>query len=256
MNLTVNGLNLSDNANYLVEEVQYKNPPERRTFSAGISRRPGDKLTGQEWGSKTIKINGIIFGSSYSDLMSRIDTFQQTIAPQSVSITVDNGRSYTGTLKSLNIPNQFYNLSMIRYTADFYCVDPFAYAPTLTVSGNTISGTLTYSGAMTISGSVFAEPTITINPIGGLAGDSGINVLSIANTTTGENVTVSGTINYVSDLIFDYSNYQITNSGVLSDFQGIFSRWEPGLNRYEITVTSGTRSAYSWSIRYSPRYYQ
>lgn len=256
MNLTVNGLNLSDNENYLVEEVDYKHPADRRVYSAGISRRPGDKLTGQEWGTKSIKVKGRIFGSSYSDLMSRIDTFQQTVAPQSISITVDSGRSYTGTLKSLDIPNQFYNLSMISYTADFLCLDPFAYGTLLTVSGSTVSGTVTLSGSLTISGTVFAEPVLTINPTGALAGNSGIVALTVTNTNAGETVTVSGTINYTSDLVIDYSNYQITNSGVANDFQGIFSRFEPGVNNFTITVVSGVRQGYNFKWAYQPRFYQ
>jgi hypothetical protein len=256
MNFTVNGLNLSDGINYLIEEADYRGTPDRRTYSSGISRRPGDKLTGQEWGTKKIKIKGRVWDTNYSNLLTRVDTLQKTIAPQSSTITVDTGRSYIGTLTQLQIPNQFYNMSMIQYDAEFLCLDPFSYGSQLTVSGMVVSGTLTYSGTLTISGSVFAEPVLTLNPTGSTEGNSGLKSISIANTTAGENLTVSGMINYTADLQVDYSAYQVTNSGVLSDFQGIYSRFEPGANNFEITVVSGTRQGYLWKFSYSPRYYQ
>lgn len=256
MAITINSLDVSDNVNYLVESVRYKSNPSRALTNLSISRRPGDKLVANEWGSKEIEISGRIFGSSYSDLLTKVDTFQQTVNPASVAISIDNGRSYTGSIKSLEIPEQFYNQTMVKYQANFLCVDPFAYGAQLSVSGTTVSGTTTETINLTISGSVFAEPTLQINPTGALTGDSGIRQIKVTHVTSGETMTISGNLNYTASDIIDYDNFSVTISGVDSDYSGIFSRFEPGANQVTITILSGVTNGYLWKFAYQPRYYQ
>jgi hypothetical protein len=256
MNININGLDVSDNINYLVESFDYRSPAERHVYTQATARHPGDKVVGLEWSNKTIKMAGRIFGNTPDDLNTALDTFELTLGAPQLTITVDSARSYTGVLSKLEIPNQFYNLSMLQYSAEFLCVDPFAYGSLLSVSGTTVSGTLTYSGSMTVSGTVFAEPTLTLNPTGALAGNSGLQGVTITHVPSGETITVSGVINYLSPLAINYSSFMITNSGVLNDFTGIFSRFEPGVNQFTITVISGTRQGYLWKWQYSPRYLQ
>lgn len=256
MTVRVNGLDITDKTNYLVESIQSKNAPKRIVVSKGVSTRPGDKLIATEWGSKEIKIKGRVFGENPSDLIVNVDTLQQNFAVQSLALQVDSGRTYTATLTNLSIPTQYYNMTMVEYEATFLCPDPFSYGPILTVSGTTTSGILTYSGMLTISGSVFAEPLLQINPVGALAGDSGIKALRFTHMPTGESVTVSGIINYQSDLLLDFKNFLVTNSGVASDYTGIFSRFEPGFVDFTITTISGAPQGYNWKWSYQPRYYQ
>ena len=254
--ITINGLQIDDNINYLVEEIDYKNMPIRNIQIEAISTRPGNKMVAYEWAEKEITIKGRVFGQTYQDLNSLIDTLQKNFAVPFVDISIDTGKSFTGALSELTIPNQFYTLSMAQYEAKFICADPFAYGNMVTISGTTVSGTVTCSGVLTISGSAFAEPLLTLRPIGALAGNSGIQAIQIYNSSTGELVTVSGTFPYGSDITIDYANFAVTISGISSDFNGIFSRFEPGNVNYEITVTSGTRNAYQWKWSYRPRYYQ
>lgn len=252
---TVNGLNISDNVNYISTEITYRDMPDRDMQTANISRRPGIKLLNAEWTKKEITIKGHVFSTTASGLRGLVDIMQQNFAVKSLALAVDTDRSYVATLNSLKVPNQFYNVTYVPYEASFLCADPFSYGSQLTVSGTTISGTLTYSGTITISGTVFAEPTLTINPTGANAGNSGITQLQITYTSAGETVTISGTINYLSNISLNYANFTVTNSGVNSDFSGIFSRWEPGVSEFTITV-GGVRQGYNWMISYQPRYYE
>lgn len=254
--ITVNGLNITDNTNYIVEELTYRTMPSRNLVIEPISTRPGNKLIAYEWGAKEIYFKGRVFGTTPAEHQSNLDTLQKNFSIPFVSISIDEGRSYTATLSELSIPTQFYTLSMSEYEATFVCVDPFAYGSMLSVSGTVVSGTLTYSGSVTISGTHFAEPMLTIRPTGANAGNSGINALQIYHSPSGELLTVSGTINYNADLSIDYSNFYVTNSGEQSDYSGIFSRFEPGVVPFEITVTSGVRQGYNWTINYQPRYFQ
>lgn len=231
--------------------------PKRDVISEPISTRPGDKLLAAQWSNKEIQIKGRIFGTSVANLQANVDTLQQNFAVQSLALSIDTGRTYTATLTDLQIPTQFFNMTMAEYTANFLCIDPFSYGSQLTASGTVVSGTQTYSGTLTISGTVFAEPLLVLNPTGAPAGDSGMRVIQIYDATTGETMTISGSlINYTSPLSVDYKNFYFTNSGVQSDYTGIFSRFDVGTVNYTITVTSGVKQGYNYTWSYTPRYYQ
>ena len=254
--VSVNGLNISDNVSYITEEVTFRSMPTRNIETQDISRMPGLKILNSEWTSKEIEIKGYVFGTSASGLRGLVDNLQQNFAVKSLALMVDSDRTYTATMETLEIPNQFYNNTYVPYTAKFLAADPFAYASQITASGTVISGTLTYSGTITISGTVFASPLLYLYPTGAPAGDSGIKQLQVGYTPKGETVTISGTINYTSAVSIDYGNFQVTNSGIASDFTGIFSRWEPGVTNFTITVASGVRQGYNWVFAYQPRYYE
>lgn len=254
--VTVNGLNISDNTSYLVEELDSRSPADRTINTQGISTRPGDKLLATEWNNKTIKIKGRVFGTTAALLKTNVDTLEQNFAVASLALQIDSDRTYTCTLTKLQIPSQFFNLTMVEYNAEFLAVDPFAYSSQLTASGTVVSGTVTFSGTLTVSGTVFAEPTLTINFKGANAGNSGAQQLRITHVPSGETMTISGTLNYLSDNSVDYKNFIVTLSGVSSDYSGIFSRWEPGSSAYTIAVISGTRQGFNYKWSYQPRYYQ
>ncbi len=254
--ISVNGLQIDDNVSYIVEELTFRSMPKRNFQVVPISRRPGDKLTAAEWESKTINVKGRVFSTTVSGLRNAVDTLQQNFAVKGLAFNIDSDRTYTASLQKMDIPTQFYNLTMVQYDADFFCVNPFAYGSLLTASGTVVSGTITYSGTVTISGTVFAEPTLTINPIGSGAGNSNILQFQFGYSPTGEIVTVSGIINYKSDLVANYANFTITNSGVTSDYSGIFSRWEPGVTGFTLSTISGSHLGYNWKITYSPKYYE
>ena len=254
--ITVNGLNITDNLNYLVEEVTYKSTPVRNILSVDISRRPGMKLTATEWSNKEINIKGRVFSTTVSGLLGLVDTLQQNFAVQSLALSIDTNRTYTATLESMDIPTQFYNNTMVQYDAKFLCVDPFAYANQITASGTVVSGTVTLSGAITISGSVFSMPQLSIYPKGANSGNSGIKAVTVTYVPTSETMTVSGTFNYSSPVTIDYFNFLVTNSGIASDYTGIFSRWDVGVDNFTITVSSGVKQAFNYVFSYQPRYFQ
>jgi len=253
--ISANGISLEDGNNYLVEEVSFRSVPNRQVLSVPISRRPGDKLTGVEWGNKEIEIKGRIFSTTTSGLRGAIDNLQLNLAVQSLALSIDTDRQYTATLESLDIPTQFYNQTMAEFDAKFLTVDPFSYSSQITASGTVISGTVTYSGSITISGTVFAEPLLTLTPTGANVGNSGIKTFLITHVPSSETMTVSGTISYNSPISIDYNNFLVTNSGIQSDYTGIFSRFEPGLVNYTITVSSGVRQGFNWKFAYQPRFY-
>jgi len=254
--ITVNSLNINDATNYTVTEVTYRHTAARDVQTAGISRNPGDKLVATEWKNKEITIKGYVFGSSPTTLRTLVDALHQNFAVQSLSLAIDTDRTYTATMTDLKVPTQFYNNSYVEYEAKFLAVDPFAYASQVTASGTVASGTSSVTSTITISGTVFAGPILSIYPKGANAGNSGIRAIKITHVPTGETITVSGTFNYNAAVSIDYMNFLVTNSGVASDYTGIFSRWQPGSVSFTIATISGVSNGYNYRFSYSPRYYQ
>lgn len=253
---TVNGLIIDDGQQYVVTEVTYRSAPQRSVNTAPIARRPGDKLTAIEWSRKEINIKGAVFSTTTSGLRGLVDALQQNFAVKSLTLAIDIDRSYTANLTKMDIPTQFFNNSYVEYDATFLAVDPFAYARQITASGMVISGTLTFSGTLTVSGTVFTEPTLTLTPTGANAGNSNMSAIKITHIPSGETMTISGVLSYNSPIVIDYNNFLVTVSGINSDYTGIFSRWEPGINQFTIGVISGVNNAFNYTFAYQPRYYQ
>jgi len=258
-NLSFNGFNLQNQNEYIVSEINYRSFPERPLDKANLSRRPGIKLLNTEFGEKRIQISGYINGTTASGLQTLIDNFQKNLAEVEKPLVINDDiyptRTYTATCANLAIPERTYNQTIVPYTAEFVVSIPFAYGSFLTVSGTVTSGVVTFSGSTTISGTVFAEPTITIYPTSLPAGDSGIRAIEISYTPAGETLSMSGIINYTAPISFSYSNFTVTNSGVNADFRGAFSRWEPGATNFTISTTSGLHNSYNWVFSYQPRFY-
>ena len=249
--ITINGFNLDPSAGYILEEVTYKHTPSRQILSQPVSRRPGDKIIANEWKNKVINLRGRMIAGTSSDLNLMVDTLQQNFAVQSLALSIDQGRTYTATLTDMQIPTQFYNNSMVEWSAEFTAFDPFAYGTAVTASGVVASGIVTYSGALTISGSVFNYPKLIIYP-----NASSIKEMMVTYVPTSETLTISGTFTANQPLVIDYDNFYFTNNGNQSDYLGIFSRWDVGSQNYTITTTSGTNAGFNYVWSYAPKYYQ
>src|SRR5581483_10163701 len=116
--ITVNGLDITSGA-YIVEEATYHQQPVRDIKTTGVSRRSATKKTALEWKSKDIIIKGRVFSTSYSGLLNAVDTLQQNFAVQNLALQLDTNRTYTADLTKMEMPSQFYNLTMIQYNATF-----------------------------------------------------------------------------------------------------------------------------------------
>lgn len=258
MNVKFGTQSLNDGTTYFVTETDYRSFGSRPLDSELLTRRPGAKFYYTDFGPKVLRFNGYIVGTTASGLQGAIDTLQNSLRQKEQALVIGDDiygtRSYTATVSQLSIPNQNYNQTYLPYSVEFTANDPFSYGLGLTASGSVVSGTVTYSGSTTISGTVFAEPTFTLYPTSLAAGNSGINAFQIGYTTTGETLTASGVFNYTSPVSFNYSNFTVTNSGINADFNGSFSRWEPGSTNFTITTSSGLHNSYNWVLSYQPRY--
>lgn len=254
-NPTFNNFSLQD-SNYLTEEIEYRTFPTRMLNVKQIARRPGTKLLGAEYAEKRIRLIGHVIGSSSSDLITKIDNLHKNLAVKEGELIVETNRTYHATVSSLSIADPHYSQTYVPFEAEFVASDPFAYSPMFTLQGTVASGTSNGTFPVTISGSVFAEPTLTINFNGRPAGNTTVSGMVLDHMTAGPSrITVSGTIPFSSDFITTWSGLNITVSGNNRDFVGAFQRWEPGSHLMRMIVTSGNNPGFAWTFRWQERYY-
>ena len=245
-------------SNYITEDVQYRTTAPKELGLAKIARRPGAKMLANEHREKRIALKGWVVGSSASDLQEKVDDLQQDLHLVDQSLTIETGRSYTATLSSLVIPDIQFNQTVAPFEAEFVCAMPFAEGDTQTAGFTVPSGQAEVDLNTTISGTVFAQPTITYTA-GGSTGSTTTSGLTIRNVTRGEQVAWSGTganptISYGSNVSFNYGTLQVQLDSLDKDHTGKFSRWEPGNNQFIISF-SGLAMGGTGQISYVERYY-
>ena len=253
-NININGINPSDGVEGVVSQIDHRSLPEKRIETGEVSYNPGVKLLSDEFTPKRITMKGFLFGTTVSGLQGIIDKYKRNFSRGVVPITVESGRTYFGVQERFELPDSAYNNTYTEYTMSFFCADPFAYGPVQVIPVTVASGITTYSGLLSISGTGFAQPQFKITPTPLSAGNSGIFALKVLNQEEEQSVTVSGVINYNADVLFNYKKFTVTNSGIDSDFLGVFARFYPGYNPFTITVISGINPGYDLEIRYDIRY--
>lgn len=254
---TLDGFSLQDD-NYITEEFIFRTSPTRSLDSQKIARRPGSKLIATDFAERTVNIRGSIIGSSPSNLQTLIDNIHTNITRKdSVVLYIDDTRSGIATVSSVAIADAHYNMDYVPFEVELIMNDPFFYGLQQIVNYTIASGTNSLTDTITISGSVFAEPSITYLPpsASGYTTTSGI---SIRYSDTGEVVTWSGTgghttLAYSNQVQFDFNNHRILEGITETEIEGVFARWEPGLQTYQVTF-SGTAQGGTLSFAYQPRY--
>jgi hypothetical protein len=254
---TFDGFSLQTD-NYIIEKIVYRNTPTRNLNSQKIARQPGSKLLSTDFSERKINLSGSIIGSSPSNLQSLIDDIHSNITRKdSVTIFIDADRSATATVASVGIGDSHYNMDYVPFEMEFLMNNPFFYGLQQTVFHVIPSGSSSFTDTITISGSVYSEPSITYNAPTG-TGYTTTNAISLTYNNTGETVTWSGTgltptLAY-SDLVqFDFDNHRIIEGVTEAPIEGVFARWEPGLQSYQVTFSGFTQGG-TLNFVYQPRY--
>ncbi len=259
MAIDFNGFSLSTD-NYIVTDLVYRTIPTRNIILQNISRKPGQKLTSSEFAQKEIKLAGWIIGTDYNDLIVKIDDLNTNVSRVSMGVlTIDPNRSIKAIVNSMGITDPHYTQSATPFDLDLLAVDsPFWFGPQQSVSlvvasGNNTSKTQSFN--ITISGSVFAEPTITYQAPGS-TGQTTTSGIIIQYGPTQETVTWSGganTLSYGSLVTFDYSNLLILQDSTQVVAAGAFSRWETNTATVNVTFSGGVQGG-NINFSYNPRY--
>ena len=253
------GFSLQD-SNFITERVEYRTIPARDIVLENIARKPGKKIISQEFMERRIKLAGWILGSDGSDLITQIDDLHSNVTRKnSGTLTIDANREIEAVVASVMIAEPHYTQSMVPFEIEFVSAEPFWRGSQQTVSLAVTSGTSqpnTKSVTITISGTVFAEPSITYNAPGS-TGSTTTSGIIIEYAPSGEKVTWSGqnnaTLTYGNLVKFDYANQLILEGSTEIDPFGVFSRWDPGETNFIVTF-SGSQQGGTLDFTYRPRY--
>ena len=259
-NPSFDGFSLSDDSNYIVSEVEDRTIPVRDIVMASISRKPGSKLVSHEFLERQIKMAGFVLGDSASDLQDNIDALHTNMTRQeSGTLIVRTGRQITATVKSFNISDPHYSQTLVPFDIEFVAPQPFWLGTQQTASTTVASGTASQSITLTVSGTTFAEPTITFTSDSGdvAGGNTTTSGIQIEYSATGEQTTWSGggtaTLAYGDFVSFDYENQLINEGSTSKDPDGVFMRWEPGSTTFTVTFSGMTQGG-TLDFVYRPRY--
>lgn len=244
---------------FITEKIEFRQFAQRATIRAKIARREGIKVLSTEFGEKQITIIGFVTASSPAQLQSMLDDLKNLIQAEEGSLVVENGRTYRATVTNLVIPDEHYNQSKANFEVSFVTSDPFASGALLTVIQNVPSGTTTFSGYVSISGTFFVRPTIIYRPPDGDgSGRTGISKLVLVHEPTGQELTVSGFGNGVSlvygvDISLNFDNFTSLEGATVKNNSGSFARWNTGDNNYFVQFTGPTVGG-TIELSYQPRY--
>jgi len=255
---TFDGFSLQSD-NYILSEIVYRSTPTRATDTQRVARRPGVKLLAHDFGERTVRMSGHIIGSSASDLQTKIDNLHTNVTRKDEgALIIEADRSATATVTSVGVTDPHYAQDMVPFEIEFLLADPFFYGGLQTVNWSMDTST-TVSKTITISGSVFAVPTIIYDSPNSGASPTAVKSISIAYAPTAETVTWSGStgdgfLAKDASVTFDYNHHLITTGSVEVTTSGVFSRWEPGSTNFTIIFNGTPTTGGTLSFSYQPRY--
>lgn len=248
--ISFNGNNL-ESAYLIINRLNKSDSPERALQSENLSFQDGRSVVTDFWRSRTITIGGTINATSSAHLGDLLDTLKEDLSGKEKNLDVDYGggtRRYVGTLTGLNAPEEFYNITHLPYTAEFFC-QPFGKATsTVTFESNNVTAS-PETDSITTLGSYKPKPVIR------MTFDSATSVtgVSFENTTTGDTIEITESIVADDVLVIDTDNNKVTLEGVQVDFDGPIPDFSLGLNNFTITV-DGSAHQYDLEIVYTPTY--
>lgn len=196
--LHYNGIDLSGGdygVTLMKQRTAYPVMTRPKIFSASVAQRAGGFTYGGRGTMRVIPVRVAVQGSSFADLMTKIDNLNYVMAPEngekSIRFDYVAGRYWMGRLNG-EIQAPPIGATSVTLNWDFLCSDPNAYSTTevtqtLTISTSPQTFDLPAASGTTIDGNVETFPVWTIQHL------SFISALSVTinNTTSGQIITVS-----------------------------------------------------------------
>lgn len=244
INVSFNGTSIQTN-NILISDIGHDQLPTKKIYQETLTRADGGKITGIQYTDKSISLEGIIVGTSITDLDSRIDALKNTLSGQDQNMDIDyNGstRRYIATLVNIIISRKDMGVMSAAFSAEFTLDNPFGRdtSTTTLLSGATITTTPSIQTFTAIGGTYTAHPafTVTLNSGTGLTSKT----ITLTNTSTGQFTSVTRTWTAGDILIVDSSAITVTVNGTAVDYLGVFPDYAVGSTQVTYSDSFTTRN--------------
>lgn len=258
-----NGFSLNDlsETGVITSNILKGSTPDRSIEVEQVSRRSGGRVLNSEFQPKKVSIQGYVIGNNAEDLRDKVDSLHSNVTSQREGVlAVSSDRQATALVEKVNITENPYNTDYLPFTIDFVLPDPFFYAGQHTATFTLPSGTNIHTTPVTISGSYYALPALTIN-VADNVGETITSRVDITYESTGERVTWSGAsgeinLDYSDILQFDFDSQLITRNSTIQNTAGTYADFYPGTHTLTITFSgSGNWIGGDATLSYQPRYF-
>jgi hypothetical protein len=191
---------------------------------------------------RTIKLNGVLIGTSVNNLDSLIDTFRSYLNGQDLNLDIDwagGTRRFIATVNSTTITRPG-GLLHANFMLEFVCNYPFGQDTTATTAISAAGRTLSaYSDAYTFGGTAPYQLTVVTYTLTAVTG--GVNqTITFGNGANGQAISVNRTW-FAGDVIDSTAN-TVTANGNLVSFYGAFPQFPPGSGTLQYSDTFATRT--------------
>lgn len=248
---------LLQDANFRTRIIQHTSTPRRNLQLESRARDDGFTIVNAKYTTKTIEVEGRISAADRASLVAKIDQLKLNLNGVSGNLDIDYGndtRRYFATVQSIDIQEDFYNISVVPYVITFQCADPFGYP---TTSGNISQSNITTALkdiVVSVSGSINSDPVLQLTI---QSGTSNMSLVTFSNETTGEFIVVSkpGAAAFTQGdvLIVNCAAKQVQINGSGLDYTGRFPTMNPPTAQLRVAIQA-TAVKYDLIMRYLPAY--
>ncbi len=227
------------NTTYIPRFIKHESPPERILNILDLPRDDGSVLISGKYGRKYIPVQGVLVGSSESDLESKIDSFKELFSRvnKNLDITFAGAtRRYKASVESFSFDRDYYNISYVPWQARFVIVEGVGEDTTETAykDGEEITpGTNGVQSVWTLAGTAPPKPRVTITPNATGADCRGVAIL---NEDNGQRimVPVSGGLSSGTPIEIDFRLKTAKLNGAGTEYFGQFPEMKVGANNMKI----------------------
>ena len=121
MTITFDSVDITT-APYVPRFIKHETVPERILSLMSLAREDGSVIIAEKYGVKHILLQGIIYGSTQSDLETKIDIFKELFSREAKDLDISweaGTRRYVATCVSHKFNRDYFNISMCPWTVDF-----------------------------------------------------------------------------------------------------------------------------------------
>lgn len=239
-------------SNIITRFVKHESAPERILGALATPREDGDRFIFERYGRKIIRLQGVIVGSSQTDLEERVDAFKELLGRPERPLDVDWNtatRRYTATCTKHEFDRDHYHNGFVPWTAEFTVLGGYGFNPEvidvvdaedITTDDDDETGDFIKDMTFTLEGSAPPAPIIEITIQDTTDDMQGIEV---TNLDTLERIIVTRNIDWSAavgkQIIIDCLQKKVTDnletdSFVESKFYGQFPTFKAGENNIRI----------------------
>lgn len=248
--ITLNNLAINS-GNYRVHRIIHDGAPALDLNTLEVTREDGAKLISATYKPKTITIEGIIKGTSQSDLETNIDIFKKYISGTDLTLDIEYAggtRRYNVAVSSVTITRDFFHLTFAPYSLEMIVLDlPFGRDTSLTetFSAVALTNSIEYLTANFLGS---AKPRPKFNLVIDTAGT--LEEIQLKNNTTNKEIILTLTSGFSNgdQIEIDCDEKTVKRNTTDFEYTGVFPEADLGKNVYQLSFIGGSAPHQSQTV--------